>query len=297
MENSREILTLETLLDTKPTTEALKSRKLHSDLVDFHFADLKVAHRGFKDLVREAKYDLGQIALVTFLQAKVHEKPYVLLPAVVIARGQHRILYYNPERGELKPGDLHGKRIGVRSYTQTTGAWLRGILQEDYGVDPTRCKWITMEDAHVAEYQDPPWVERAPEEKQLQQMLLNGEIDAAILEGSTVPDPRLKRIFSSSEEAEKEWSARNGGSPINHMVVVKSSLSREHPDVVREVYRLLLGSRNAAPASNDPSALRFGVEATRRSLEKMIEYAVRQELIPHPMKVDDLYDDVTRSFR
>lgn len=295
METLEGLITLRTLLASYPHTEALKMGKLHSDLVRFEFSDVNVAHRGFKELVREAGYDVGQLALVTYLQAMVYEKSYALMPAVIVARGQHHILFYNPERGHLEPGDLNGKRIGVRSYTQTTGAWLRGILEEDYGVDPASIRWITLEGAHLAEYEDPPWVERAPEGKQLQQMLLDGEIDAAILEGSTVPDARLKRIFSNAEEVEREWAEAHGGVPINHMMVIRKSISNERPDLVREVYRLLVESKNAAPPGKNSAALRFGVEAARPSLAKMIDYAVRQKLIPRHFEVDELFDDVTRS--
>src|ERR1700732_270140 len=82
------------------------------------------------------------------------------MPAVAVARGQHHTIFFNPERGHLNPGDLNGRKVGVRAYTQTTGAWVRGFLQEDYGVDFQRVQWITFEDPHIAEFTDPPWVQR-----------------------------------------------------------------------------------------------------------------------------------------
>jgi len=104
---------------------------------------------------------------VTYLQAKAYGKPYVLLPAVLVSRGQHHTIAYNAERGTLKPGDLHGKRVGVRAYSVTTGAWVRGILASDYGVELDKVEWITFEDPHVAEYRDPDIVKRAPPGKEL----------------------------------------------------------------------------------------------------------------------------------
>src|SRR5690349_4843186 len=77
--------------------------------------------------------------------------------------------------------DLNGKRVGVRAYTQTTGVWVRGFLAEDYGVDLKSVTWVTFEDPHLAEYREPPNVTRAQGGKPLNQMLLDGEIDAAIL--------------------------------------------------------------------------------------------------------------------
>ena len=92
------------------------------------------------------------MAIVTYLMAKSFGKPMVLLPNVVVARFQHAYAVYRAELGTLKPRDLEGKRVGIRSFTTTTGAWLRGILANDYGVDLDSIDWVTFEDAHVAEF-------------------------------------------------------------------------------------------------------------------------------------------------
>src|SRR5262249_55334350 len=126
---------LHTMLGNYPNTKALKSGEIRSDLVDLDFAEVKVANTLFKKVVREAAYDVAELAIVTYLQAKTYGKPYVLLPAVVVGRGQHHTIAYNAERGVLKPSELAGKRVGVRAYTVTTGTWVRGILAQDYGVD------------------------------------------------------------------------------------------------------------------------------------------------------------------
>ena len=96
-------LKLHTMLGNYANTKPLKSGAIHSDLVDFDFAEVKVANNLFKQVVREAKYDVAELAIVTYLQAKAYGKPYVLVPAVVVSRGQHHTIAYNPERGPLKP--------------------------------------------------------------------------------------------------------------------------------------------------------------------------------------------------
>jgi 4,5-dihydroxyphthalate decarboxylase len=258
---------------------------------------VKVSNTAFKPLVREAKFDLAEVAIVTFLQARTYGKPYVLMPATVVGRGQLHTIAYNPERGELKPSDLNGKTLGVRAYTQTTGVWVRGILAEDYGVDLGSLKWVTFEEGHVAEYADPPNVRRAPEGKQLVQMLLDGELDAAVV-GDKFPDPRLKPLIPDAETANRKWSESHGGVPINHMLVIREELARTRPDVVREVYRLFLEAKQAAFAQSGVPALdpwRFGIEANRRSLEIVIDFAVKQGLIPRRIPVDDLFSDTMRA--
>jgi 4,5-dihydroxyphthalate decarboxylase len=262
-----------------------------SDLVDFDFADVKVSNTAFKPLVREAKFDIAELAIVTFLQAKTYGKPYVLIPATVLGRGQHHTIVYNPERSELKAGDLVGKRVGVRAYTQTTGAWVRGFLADDYGVDITKIHWTTFEDSHLSEFQDPDFVTRAPEDKALVQMLLDGELDAAIV-GDTLPDPRLKLLIPNADSEARQWAETHGGVPINHLMVVRDTIAKSQPDIIKETYRVLKESRQ--PVTPPPGGLldpwRFGIEACRRSLEVIVDYSFRQKLIPRKFSVDELFD-------
>jgi 4,5-dihydroxyphthalate decarboxylase len=288
-----EKLKLYTLLGDYPNTTALRKGDVTSDLVDFKFADVKVSNTAFKPLVREAKFDLGELAIVTYLQAKTYDKPYALIPVTVLGRGQHHTIAYNPERGRLNASDLMGKRVGVRAYTQTTGAWVRGFLADDYNVDPAKIHWITFEDPHLAEYRDPDFVTRAPAGKTLVQMLIDGELDAAIV-GDKLPDPRLAPLIEDADTAARKWAELHGGIPINHMMVVRSAIAASRRDVVKEVYRVLRESRQSVPPPGDGSVLdpwRFGVEPNRRSLEIIIDYSFRQKLIPRMFSVDELFDD------
>jgi 4,5-dihydroxyphthalate decarboxylase len=213
---------LHSLLGMHPNTKALKTGEISSSLVTFDFFEVKVANTQFKAMVRESKYDFGELAMVTFLQARHYGKPYVLLPATIVGRNQHHTIFYNADRGSLRPSDLSGRRVGVRAYTQTTGDWVRGFFAEDYGVDIASVRWITFEDAHLAEYRDPSNVMRAPEGKTLKQMLLDGEIDAAIL-GDVAEEGPLKHLIPDHESAGRAWARKHGGVPINHLAVMRES--------------------------------------------------------------------------
>ena len=287
-------MTLHSLLGHHAGTEALKAGRVSSPLVSFDFADVKAVHTQFKAMMRELKYDFGEIALNTYLQGFEYGKPYVLLPATTLGRSQHHTIFYNAQRGTLTPHELNGKRIGVRAYTQTTGVWVRGFLAEDYGVDLSSVTWVTFEDPHLAEYREPPTVTRAPAGKQLKQMLLDGEIDAAIL-GDVASEPPLAHLIPDHEAQAQQWARTHGGVPINHMAAIRTSIAESRPDVVREVYRLLVESRAAASLPHgldDP--LRFGVQATRASVEHMIEYSFQQQLISRRPSVDEVYADAVR---
>ena len=288
-----EPLTLRTLLATYPNTRALKRGDIQSPIVRFDFADVRVANSAFKSLVRDRTFDLGELAIVTYLQARTYGTPYVLLPIVVVGRSQQQAILYNEKHGRLTPGDLAGLRVGVRTYSQTTGVWLRGMLEEDYGVDFRRVRWVAFEDAHVSEYRDPAWVERAPAGKELLPMLLDGELDAAIF-GNELPDEPLTPLIPDADAAAARWAEQHGGTPPNHMLVIRESIAKDRSDIVREVYRLLLES-TSADATGSSTPIRFGVEPNRRSLEVLIDYSLRQGLIPRPFTVDELFDDTARA--
>ncbi len=289
-------VTLHTLLADNASTKSLKSGAITSDLVRFDIEEHELVHEAFKPMVREGRFDWGELAIVTFLQAKFYGKPLVLLPAVVGGRFQHHCIAYNSDYNQLAPADLNGKRIGVRSYTQTTGVWVRGILQSEYGVDPDSVRWVTFEDAHLAEYVDPPNVERAPAGKKLKQMLFAGELDAAMLGNDMPKEPNIKTVIPDAKAAAKDWYTKRGVVPMNHMVVVREDLSRQRPDVVRELCRMLKESRDLDTQPADGIQMRpFGVAALRGALETAIEYAFQQKVIGRKMSVDELFDDTTRA--
>jgi 4,5-dihydroxyphthalate decarboxylase len=276
---------LRTLLGDHACTAALKDGSIKSGSVSFDFIDYSPTNKGFKPMVREQAFDVSEMAIVTYLMAKSFGKPMVLLPDVVVARFQHAYALYNAKRGSLKPVDLNGKRVGIRSFTTTTGAWLRGILANDYGVDLNSIDWVTFEDAHVAEFKDT--TKRAGAGKQIVQMLIDGELDAVL--GEKVEHPDLKPLFADPNAEEKSWFAKHKVLPINHMVVVSQALSETHPDAVREVHRLLVSANKAASY-----APRYTPEEMRHSLELIIRYTAQQNLIPREFAVDELFNDVTR---
>ena len=276
---------LRTLLGDHPCTSALKDGSIKSDLVSLDFAEYSPTNKGFKPMVREAAFDVSEMAIVTYLMAKSFGKPMVLLPNVVLARFQHAHAVYRAELGNLKPRDLEGRRVGIRSFTTTTGAWLRGNLANDYGVDLNSINWVTFEDAHVAEFRDT--TVRAPQGKAIIQMLLDGELDAVLGEKSDLPG--LKPLFPDVSKEEKSWFAKHGVVPINHMVVVSRTLCEKNPEAVREVHRLI-----AASAQGVSAAPHFTADEMRRSLELIISYTAQQGLIPRAYAVEELFDDVTR---
>jgi 4,5-dihydroxyphthalate decarboxylase len=293
VEQPETALTLSTLLADYPVTHALRTGAVASPVVDFDFSPIKPSNKGFKPMVREGAFDFGELAIVTFLQAKEHGKPLVLLPATISGRFQHHCIAYNIERGEITPEGLNGKRIGVRAYTQTTGMWVRGILQNQYGVDLDSIEWLTFEDAHVAEYSNPPNVVIAPPDKTLKDMLLDGELDAAMLGDEMPDDPRLRTVIPDPKAAAKAWYAETGAISVNHLAVMRAELVRDRPDVAREVFRLLKASKAAANLSEPVDMRPYGLAALRPSLELAIRYSLQQGLLRRELSPEELFDETT----
>lgn len=288
-----EPLRLRTLLATYPHTAPLKNGEVTSPRVSLDFMDVTPVWSGFKAMVRGQAFDVAEMAIVTYLIAKSFGKPMVLLPAVMTGRIQHAWAIYNGERGALTPADLNGRRVGIRSFTTTTGAWLRGMFENDYGLDPAGVRWITFEEPHVAEYVDT--TERAPKGKAIIPMLLDGELDAVL--GDRSDDPRVKPLFGDPAAAAEAWYRKHGIMPLNHMVVVSADLAKTRPDAVEEVYALLREGKRRAPPPQGRDTTPFGVDACRPALERIIGYAVQQRLIPRRFEVDELFDETTLRMR
>jgi len=294
---STERLHLKTLLGDYPNTRALREGRLPQALFDLDYDPVKTPNRAFKRVVRELSFDVAELALVTYLQARAYGKPLVLMPAVVGAgRHQHHCLVSHIDR-PLRADQLQSKRVGIRAYAQTTVTWVRGIISDDYGVNLDGVHWVTSEDGHLAEFPDPAGVTRDNSGRNAFECLVAGDLDAAIIGTDLPDDPRLVPVLPHPNQAAQAWAERHGLIPINHMVVVREDLCRERPELVRAVYQALLDSKAQADAqrpAGEPDLTPFGVEPNRRALEILIRYAHEQRLIPRRFSVDELFEDFHR---
>ena len=295
--NRQGILTLRTAFASYPHAVALKDGTVTSDRIGFDFEDMPQITRAFRRMVRTLDFDLCEIALTTLAQAHAYGKPIIGLPIVLMRGFHHGALICRRDSAIAGPRDLAGKRVGVRAYSQTTGIWLRGILQADYDVDPGSITWVTAEDAHVQEYQDPPNVVRITPGQDLSAMLTAGEIDAGI--ALTGLDPAsVRTVIHDANQAASDWYRRTGAYPVNHVVCVKRALLDEHPWLADELMGLFVAAKQAA---REPSAetrwasivgddvLPYGLAANRRGIELCVEYAAQQGLIPEPCVPETLF--------
>jgi 4,5-dihydroxyphthalate decarboxylase len=287
--------TLKMLLGDYPKTRPIRDGLVAPTLCKLDIADILLAQNGFKPLVRESAFDVAEAAIVTLLQAIDNGRPYVLLPFVMNGNFHHGSVLVNVASGVQTPKDLEGRRVGMRAYTQTTPTWVRGYLAEDYGVDLSTIKWVTFEDAHVAEYRDPPGVIRAEAGSKMQDMLLKGDLAAAFI-AQDIDDPRVARLIDGPAAAAKAWHAKHQAVPINHMVAVRRELAEERPDVVAELFDLFVQSRDMAGGSTVKDGVNLqpaGLSRVRNALEIVLRYAYDQRLVSRPYTVDELFTPAT----
>ena len=218
------------------------------------------------------------MAIATLFQARAAGSNLVLLPVTLAARFQNAALL-RQSANVFGPGDLRGRRVGVRAYSQTTALWLRGILHEEHGLQPDQASWITFEDAHVASYQDPPWAERAPAGSDMLAMLHAGSLDAAIFGNDTPNGPDLATVFPDPDEAGRMFLRRHGFMPVNHMVVVRAEVA-QRPGVVRSLLDRFRAGGGALP---------FGRAALDPAVRLALQYATAQGLLERPLTLDEIW--------
>ncbi|HOG16861.1 MAG TPA: hypothetical protein PLB96_05890 [Syntrophales bacterium] len=309
-------LVLKTAVGSYGHTNALKDGTVKIPGVSFDFVEISPVYKAFKSMVQEQTFDVSEMAVTTYMLAKHFHKPLTALPIVVLRLFHHGTILCNVKSGIREPKDFEGKRVGIRAYAQTGPTWSRGILQNEYGVDLNSVTWITYEGSHVTEFEDPKNCVRAPAGKKMNDMLVAGEIDAAIT--SIPPDsPQVKPLFPAASSVEAEWFRKTGIYPVNHIVVVKDFLAAEHPRLLgelfsafqsaKEIYLDRLYARGPSSAEDktrlllkevvggDP--LPYGVSANRKAFETLAKYLFQQKMLPQLYRLEDFFDPMVMDLK
>ncbi|MFD8690466.1 hypothetical protein [Streptomyces sp. NPDC059651] len=282
---------LSVLLGDYPHTRPLKDGTVPVAGVDCAFPESSPLPPAFARMVRDLAYDICEMPTATYLQARDAGVPVTLLPVVLVGSTHHRSLTRLPEGPALGPRDLVGRRVGVRSYGQTTGLWVRGWLREEYGVESSDVTWVTTEDVHVAQYANPPYVERSEAER-VADLLRSHDVSAAVLGPKAIggQGAGLVPLVADAENAGLAWTERHGTIPANHLLVVRDDVLSTRPDSVLNFYRALRKAIADTAAERDDSPAGRAVAAgwsdsLTACLEIAGRYALEQSLIGGPVDV------------
>lgn len=268
-------------------TAPLKDGSVASDRVRLEFHEFDPLPKAFRLMVRGGDLDVAEMALTTHALAREFGKPLTALPLPVWRRLHHDNLICAEGSDIAGPKDLERRRVGVRAYSQTTGVWIRGILAHDYGVDTHSITFVTIEDAHVSEYVDPPNCVRNQSGKGLREMLLAGEVDAIM--GERTPDSAgVRPVIADAEAEAKAWSARTGVFPVNHVVAVKTEVLAQHPWLADELMALFDAARDASGAAMLP----YGYGPNAASMQMLLDFAHEQMLTSRRFDVAEIFPTV-----
>ena len=302
--------TLKTVARTQGNVLALKEHTVSPRTVAFEFVEVDPLITAFRRMVREREYDVCEMAITTYLCARAHGKRITALPIFLVRAFHHGAILYNIKAEIESPKDLEGKRVGVnRGYTVTTGVWARSVLQDEHGVDLDKVTWILSGDEHVAEYRPPANVVAIDPGKKMSDMLVSGELAAAI--GIEVDHPDVKPLIPHALEAGLDALRLRGHYPINHTVVVKDELLEANPALAADIFNAFAESKRLyvehlklgqilKPTAVDElhrrvmevtgaDPLPYGIEPNRRVLEDLVRHALTQHIIERPVSLEDLF--------
>jgi 4,5-dihydroxyphthalate decarboxylase len=306
---------LKTVFRTQGNNQALKDGTVKPQTFDFEFEEVEPLIAAFRRMVRAREYDMCELALTTYICSRDYRKGFTALPIFLVRAFHHGAIMCNSKAGIEAPKDLEGRRVGVnRGYTVTTGVWARAILQHQYGVDLNKITWVVSGDDHVAEYVPPSNVVPIEKGKKLEDMVVSGELAAAI--GVEVDHHDVKPLIPNAKEAGFEALRRSGHYPINHTVVVKDEVLSAYPDLAVDIFntfarakdiyvqRLKSGGIEKATkidelhhrvmeiTGGDP--LPYGIAANRQALEEIVQAALEQKIITHSVSIEELFPLSTR---
>jgi 4,5-dihydroxyphthalate decarboxylase len=308
---------LRTVVRSQGNNEALKDGSVAPDGFSFAFEEVPVLIDAFRRMVRGLEWDACEMAFATYLCAREHGVPFTAIPAFVMRGFHHGTLVHNPSAGLRTPADLEGRRVGVnRGYTVTTGVWVRGVIQDEHGVDLSRVTWVLSGDEHVAEYVPPANVVPLPEGQDLGALVASGDIPAAIAlpVGDRVDGPALEPLIADPDGAAFRSLRSRGHYPINHLIVVRDDVLEANPGLAAELFRVLAEAKRryverlASGAIEEPSKvdhiyrrvmdvlpdpLPYGLDPNRAMIDQFIGHTLTQGVIRRPVRAEDVFAEET----
>lgn len=312
-----ETLNLTLGLSPTPRTKALFDRAVQPERINLEFRDR--FSQGYDNVgarhrwIIEGRIPGGELSTSSFILARMRGVPLRALPVFLIRKFRHRCIYC-PLTSHLKnPSALKGKRVTVHRYNSTTAVWVRGLLQNEYGVKPEEIDWHVVENEIGEEALCPPpksvrvrFIPAPRTREHAIQMVEATDIDAALEPYSDLGrNQKLRCIFEEHRQEEAEYFLRTGVFPVIHTLVLREDIVADHPWVVRN---LLIAFRRARAleepylteedkkeakwlrdlVGHDP--YRYLLDpCARKTLETLIDYQEQQGLLRQRPILEDLF--------
>jgi 4,5-dihydroxyphthalate decarboxylase len=301
---------LKTVFRPDGHTAPLRDQTIKPKTFEVDYIDVPVLIQGFRRMVRGLEFDICELAMTTYICSKAYGRRFTAIPVFPARVFHHGAIVYNTRSDIRSPRDLEGRKVGVhRGYTVTTGVWIRGILQHQYGVDLNKITWLLSGDEHVQEFRAPSNVVPIEKGHNLEEMVASGEIPAAV--NVDVDHPDVKPLISYPTQTAFEALRTSGYYPINHTLVVRDELLEAHPGLAEDIFNAFAEAKRAyvdrlrngqiaAPTPTDErykrvmeitgaDPLPYGIAPNRPMIDTVMQYAVEQKILQRPFAMEELF--------
>lgn len=305
-------------------TKALQDGSVQAEGIRLNYLPLQ-AEEIFWRMGSHQEFDASEMSLSNQItMVSRGNAPFVAIPVFPSRFFRHSCVFINTDSGIKGPQDLKGKKVGAPEYSITAAVWIRGMLQDDYGVKARDMEWLVGGQEETGRKERvtlklPPEIKVNPiaPDKTLNGMLESGEIHALIsarapssfVKGS----PKVRRLFPNYKEVEMDYYKRTKIFPIMHVLVIRKGLYEQHPWVARSLYKAFCEAKERAikamHVSNTlactlpwlfaeidqlkqifgPDWWPYGIEPNRQLLETLIRYMGEQGLTDKAVKVEEIF--------
>jgi 4,5-dihydroxyphthalate decarboxylase len=300
-------------------TRALSDGSVTADGIDLvMLTDMGSRERHWR-MARKNEFDVCETNIGSYYMERDRGEPLTAIPVFLHRRFRHGFIFVNVNSGIRTPKDLIGKRIGGTNFQPASNIWMRGILEEHYGVPHRQCTWVVEREEDVV-FTAPKdlRIEMIAPGKRLDVMLAEGEIPAML--SPDIPplfregDKRIVRLFANYEDIEIEFFKKTAIFPIMHVTVIRQEIAEKYPWVAINLvkafdeakalaYRRIANPRMVPLAwirtaweeqqdilGSDPWAYGLG-DANRKNLQTVQRYCHQQGLIDRITPLDELFAD------
>ena len=282
-------------------------------------------------------FDITEIGMVPYILAYANDgfRDYTLLPIFPLRLFRHKSIFIRSDGSIKSPEDLKGKKIGTPGYSSSSLTWIRGMMEDEYGISPKDVEWVIANKDSSANISgkvskqenvipDGISISYGSVGKDESELLLSGEVDAlfhaiqpqAFIDG----DPRIGRLFANSKQVEQDYFTKTGIFPIMHAVAVKKELLENNPWLSQSLFDAYSASKTAnynfmtklgwafdtlpwyGQQHEEVKKLMganfwpYGIKENRKTLETICRYCYDQGLAKQKVSIEDLFHPSSLGF-
>ena len=307
--------------------DALRDGSVRPEGIDLKYISIESPRELFDRMMIHHEFDMSEMSSSETITAFCEgHSPFVALPVFPSRVFRHGNIYVSVKNGVKTPKDLEGKRVGVPLWTMTAAIVIKGLLQDDYGVDLSDVTWVQGASDHRGSHGEDRPLPNIPglkivanrPDKTLFQLLEDGEIDAFIGTGrpKTLGQGKVALLFPDHVAREKDYFRRTGIHPIMHLVALRRDVYDKNPWVAKSLYKAFVDSKNRAwEALHNTGANRsmfpwvydhvaeteaimgkdpwpYGIEANRATLTALVRNLRKQGLIHREPSLEEIFVQV-----